>query len=72
MNFKTKIFAVILIASDVVIAGCGSNSSRTEYDWKILIKPIVSDSTILKSSLHNNAKSLHSLPSTIIGFAGGI
>jgi ABC-type cobalt transport system substrate-binding protein len=69
MNFKIKIFAIILIASIIVIAGCGSNSSWTGNDDEGSIKQVGSDLTTLNSGLHKNTKPLHSLPSSIIEFA---
>lgn len=66
-----EIFATILVTSDVVIEGCGINSSSAAVDVIGLIKPKVWDSIILKSSLHNSLKSLHSLSSAIIEFCHG-
>ena len=69
MNFKSKILAMIFIAFNIVIAGCGSNSSWTGNDDEGSIKQVGSDSTILNSTLHKNVKPLHSLPSNILEFA---
>ena len=70
MNFKIKIFAIILVASNIAIAGCSSKSSWTGDD-ETSIKQVSSDSTTFNSTLHKNAKPLHSLPSNILEFARG-
>lgn len=69
MNFKTKIFAMVLVAFNIVIAGCGSNSTWTGKEEEGSIKQVGSDSTTLNSNLHKNEKPLHSLPSKILEFA---
>ena len=69
MNFKIKIFAIILVASNIAIAGCGSKKSWTGNDNEGSIKQVDSEPTTPNLTLHENAKPLHSLPSNILEFA---